>query len=221
MPLGAGDDLFAGVRDSSREGFEEGHTELIDVARRRRFAADEVLGSHVGHRTDEIAGLGQARGPVVGRLDGEAEVGQVSPPFAVDDDVGRLHVTVEDPRLVQLGQGRGNVDTDGDDGGYVEGRPKDEILQGLAGDEFHGEACHVALFVVVEEPYDVGVAKPCMDDALALKSSPDLGSDFSGGSQHLQGHLAAQPLVGGAEHGPHAALAQLFEQAIPGGGSGR
>jgi len=85
----------------------EGHPQGIHVGARVQLPlAAHLLGRHVGQR----ARLGAAASQVIGALRaGQAEVQEHRPTRAVDGDVGGLHVPVQHPAGVGVGQGQGHL----------------------------------------------------------------------------------------------------------------
>ena len=93
-------------RPAGEQGVEHG-AQAVDVGRRGDLAprAGDLLGRHVRRRAQDQAGL---RDPaVVLEAAGQAEVGDVGPALAVEQDVGRLQVAVEDAAQVGVVDGAG------------------------------------------------------------------------------------------------------------------
>src|SRR6185503_1502002 len=82
------------------EELVEDEAERVDVAARRDLAAGELLGRHVGRR---------ARAQRLARRPGEAEVGDPDLAAAVEHDVRRLQIAVDDAAVVRRGESRANL----------------------------------------------------------------------------------------------------------------
>ena len=85
------------------EELVEDEAERVDVAARRDLAAGELLGRHVGRRAGADRFTGDA---------GEAEVGDADLAAAVEHDVRRLEIAMDDAALVRGGESGADLPRD-------------------------------------------------------------------------------------------------------------
>ena len=107
----------------ARRDLVEDEAERVEVAPHGRRLARELLGRHVRRRARDLSDV---RG-LLGR-DGEAEVRDPHPPAAVEHDVRRLEVAVEDALLVRGVEARAELPRDVDR--LVHGQVADPLEEG-------------------------------------------------------------------------------------------
>ena len=85
------------------EQLVEHETERVDVAARGHLAAGELLGRHVGRRAGAQRFAGDA---------GQAEVGDPDLAAAVEHDVRRLEIAMDDAAIVRRGEAGADLPRD-------------------------------------------------------------------------------------------------------------
>ncbi len=186
-----------------------------------------LLGRHVRRRAEDRAELGPVSGGQrrgvhqrrrVRRAGGrpwrverlrQPEVEDLDLPFSGQLDVLRLEVAMDDPLLVGLLEGLG--DLPGHRQGLVEGKGAglQPFRQGGALDQLHDQGAHPARLFEPEDRRDVGMVQLGEQPCLALEARQTLGVGGEGRGQHLDRHLTLEPGVAGAIHLAHATLAKL------------
>ena len=108
------------------------------------------------------------------------------------------------------GQGQGDLEE------AVEGHAAglDELRQGLAVDELHGEEGRALGLVDGVDGDDVGVAQGGDSLGLALEEGPALRVVDGALRQELDGHVPLELEVAGLPDDAHAAFAELFDEAV-------
>ena len=134
---------------------------------------------------------------------GDAEVGDLHDPVLGDEDVARLHVAVDDPVAVGVGQGDGHVGADlgRPVGVHGAGRAQDGG-QGPAVDELHDDEVGAVVLAPVEDGDDVRVGQVGGGLGLAAEPLHEGPVDRQLGEEDLQGHgPVEQPVVGPVDLG--------------------
>ncbi len=90
----------------------------------------------------------------------------------------------------------------------------DDCVQAVSLDELEDEHRLPAILEDVVEPDDVRVLEPGKCRGLALEARAELLVVGDPGMQHLERHLAPEPLVVGAPDDAHATATELVAQAI-------
>ena len=199
---GAGDQLVGGA----------GQCVLIRT-RPGRLARDH-LGSQIRHRPDDHVGRGHRGG--VGDQLGDAEVEDhhvVELPgvrVAGDDDVGRLDVAVDDVLAVRVVEGVGDLTGHCPDLG--EGEPLGGQIATV--DVRHREPRRTVDDAVTVDGDDVGVVEG--GGGLGLRGEAPLEFGVAADGDHLHRLAAAQVRVFDHVHLPHATLAELGQDGVPG-----
>jgi elongation factor G len=175
----------------------------------------DLLRRHVVGGAQELPVVGEVRG-VEPR---DAEVGELDPPLAGDEDVGGLDVAVHHPLGVGVLQGLGDLPDDVADALEVHRRfAPQQLLEVGAADELHGDEGGAVLVDHVVDGNDVGVGEDAGALRLADEALPALAQllvlhlpDAEG----LERHQPADEGVLGQIHHPHRTLADLVEDLIP------
>jgi hypothetical protein len=81
-------------------------------------------------------------------------------------------------------------------------------------DQFHDEEVLLAVLPAVVRLHDVGMRQPRQRHRLAAKARHRVGVSQLALGQHLDGDVAAERQVAGAEDSSHAALAELIAQLV-------
>ena len=169
-----------------------------------RFAGQLLGGDGVG-RAEQFAGLAAFGFLVAGP--GEAEIedfrGERAVPVQLEHDIARLDVQVQQPGGVRRGQAAAHLIGQFQKGRHVQRLADDEVLQGAPLDVFHD---HERPFLVrgeIEDGDDVRVVERRQN----ARFPANRGVHPGGLADALDGHVAAQVLIPGAENLPHAAVA--------------
>jgi hypothetical protein len=103
-----GIDLIGGGWKGKTPGqqFVEDHSERPDVATFVHEFPEELLGGHIGHRTDRGALTGE---PGLGRTLRDPEIDDLDLPRVGEDEIGRLDVAVDNTPEVGMGEPGGNL----------------------------------------------------------------------------------------------------------------
>ena len=133
--------------------------EVID-----RLAA-HLLGRHVAHRAEDRPGHGAAHrrrgadvGPEsLGSRPREAEIEDLQPPVAGEEEVLGLEVAVHDAPLVRRGEAARDVDAEVDDLAHRQPAATQPLAQRLALQELHDRVRLAALVAEVMDREDVGM----------------------------------------------------------------
>ncbi len=152
-------------RAPAREELVEDEAQRVDVAARRKLAAFELFGRHVGGR----AGLRLAPARLFGQR-GDAEVRDAHVAALVDHHVGGLEVAVEHALLVNRGESGAELPRDLD--GLVRRQPTDalqERRQLLAAHELHRDEVLAARLAHVVDAAHVAVRNLPRDAHLAVE----------------------------------------------------
>jgi hypothetical protein len=160
-----------------------------------------LLRTHISGRAQRRAGLRHGRARFIQQLD-DAEVGQVGAAGSVEEDVGRLHVAVDDPLAV------GAVERAGDAGqqGHFARRTRPTLQpvgQRAAGQIGHDQVGLAAVLTVAEDGHDGWVAQPLQHVGLALEALAEAEIVAQLNRHQLDGHdLATLRLDSDRPHRP-------------------
>jgi len=209
-----GEGIGSGEGNGAGEHLVEHDSEGVDVAARVSALATDLLGRDVVWRAQALGEVseGEAAGAGVG---GDAEVDEADVVVAVDHDVFRLHVAVDDAVGVDVLEGA--ADADGELDGAVDGQLwllLNDLAEKMAGDPLHD---HVDLGAagIGEDLHDGWMMQAGADVCLALESLEEGGVALDLGVGDFDGDLRAGASVDGAEDGGHAAGGhQLFEVVV-------
>ena len=160
-----------------------------------------LLRGHVLWRADDGDCLGAFGQP------GNAKIGQVSCAVAVEEDVGRFQVAVDDVVGVGFVQGGGDALGDGDDL-FQRQRPlRQAVLQRTAVHQAHDDVGPGVFLAVVVHRHNGVVLQVGDDFGFAFKSLAEVGLLQEAGWQHFQGDFALEAGIVGYVNCPHAPLA--------------
>ena len=196
-----------GERASAGEELVEHEAERVDVAPRRHFAAEKLLGRHVGGRAGPDVFDGADRG--------EPEVHQADLAAAVEHHVRRLQIAVQHATFVGCREPRAQLA--GDVGRLVFGKAADAAErrgQVLAVHQLHREKQLTVHLADVIDAADVRVRDLSSGSHLVVKlrEADRVGGDGIG--QELERDRLAEAEIVGAIHLAHAALAEQADDPV-------
>ncbi len=145
---------------------------------------------------------------------GHTEVGEHHAAIVAKEDVGRLHVAVDQPAVMHHREAAGQLAND------VQSPRRREndaamLRQVAAAEVFHGQVMAAIGDLADVVDGDDGRMAQRGDDVAFLDEAFGKGR-ILGAQQHLDCHLAIQGQLGGEVDLRHAALAESFVQAIAG-----
>ena len=202
-------------------------------------AALGLLGAHVGHRAEGLAGFGEVR---AGLAAGDAEVGDPDFALFVEQQVGGLDVAVDrrrsrarrgGPRRLARPCGRwtarGRRRRRGDGGrrlavsasgigwrgAAICSAPEviEQLAERLAADELHREVVDAALLADGEDGHDVRMVDLGRGLGFVLEAGDVLFVDGGGSGQDLEGDAAAEGDLLRLVDDAHAAAADFADEA--------
>ncbi len=133
---------------------------------------------------------------------GGAEIAELGSPVGPHQDVGGLHVAMDHPRIVGVGQRRGHVSANPRCGLGVERPSAHQLAQRGALDQLECDPGPLVLGPSVEKPHDVGMIEAREQAGLIGEAACVHGIDIA---QYLDGHAPVEHGVVGAVHVSHAA----------------
>jgi len=196
-------------RALAREQLVEHEAERIDVAARGDLDSLELLGRHVVRRAGADLGAGDIRGQR-----GEAEIRDAHLPRAVDHDVRRLEVAVQDPLGVRGGEAGTDLSRDLDR--LLLRRTTDapdQRGQVLAVHVLHRQETLPAGFPHVVDATDAGVRDLTREPHLVEEARQAVLAALDSRGQELQRNGLAQRQVVGPVHLAHPAAAEQTDDA--------
>ena len=196
-------------RQAAGQHLEQDDAQGVDVAAAVQRLGAHLLRTHVAGRAQRRAGLRYGRARFIQQLD-DAEVGQVGAAGGVEEDVGRLHVAVDDALAVGAVERAGNA---GQQGHFARRtRPAlQPVGQRAAGQVGHDQIGLAEVFPVAQNGHNGRVAQPLQHVGLALKALAEAGVAAQLDRHQLDGHnLPAARLYSAIDDG-HAAVANLFD----------
>ena len=204
------------------EAFEQHEPERIDVAGRADEVAEHLLGTQVGR------GAGGVRLFVAARLRGverDAEVGEprvrteLGGAIFDDQHIRRLDVAVYDSTGMYVVERLGEVVADLGDRSRGESRPREEVFEVAAGDEFHHE---IGVRLARRGVVDPGVEQ--RDDPVVAQSREhskfrlvlnEIVLAGCRGTEELEGDIAPELFVSRVVDGGHSAASDHSDRTVP------
>ncbi len=193
---------LARPRERPRAGQElvEDGAQAVDVRAgvELRRLAPRLLGGHVGRRADHPAVEGERR--LGAAALGQPEIGEIDSVVAVDQDIRRLNVAVDDAQAVRVPQGLGQRGDPFDRS--TKSRAADRQLVGeVAALDQGGDQVQLAISLAgIIDRDDVGMVQDGRAARLAEEPADGLGSLHRPGPGPFQGHVAAERGVPGPVH---------------------
>jgi hypothetical protein len=199
-------------RDATREDLERDDPERVQVAAMVDLGGLRLLGAHVVRRPDDVARSGRALHVLVL---GDAEVHQPRDAVAVQHDVGRLQVAVDDAGVVDGLERVGDLDRDVE--GLCCGQRSSFLHQPLqvhAVDELHRDEEQPLLLAEVVDRADVAMshAPRQLDLGLEALRHPAVVGDVR--AQHLDRDDLVERAVARLVDHAHAAAPERTEDLV-------
>ena len=175
--------------------------------------SEHLLGGHVAGRAEREAGAGELG--VAGGAAREPEVGEHGAAVVVDEHVVGLEVAVDDAGVVRVLEPESHLSQVAPRGRAVERTLVEDVPQGSALDERHGDEDDVGGHDEVVDGEDVGVVEPGEGLRLELEALEERAVVLQRRGQRLERDLAAERLLDGAVDDGHAAGAEaLFDVVV-------
>ena len=198
-----------GERLPIREQLVEQRTDGEDVAAVVDLLPHDLLGRHVVQCADEHARLGHARG--LGDA-GDAKIENLQGASGVDHRVGRLDVTMDDPRLVREGQTIAQLFDELQLSKHGHQRPgRDNLGQRLPLDVLHRDERLAPVFADIEDEDDVRMAQARRRSRLSGESLAEL---LVVPQQQLDRDVSIEPRIPRAVQDAHTALPDATEDFV-------
>jgi hypothetical protein len=196
------------------EDLVDDHAQRIDVAAQIETLAACLLGTHVLGSAEYLAG-GRQAGALLRRAPGNAEVHESDVAVGVEHDVAGLQIPVDDPFGVDRLESFSNL------AGRVEGfgwrecaLRSNQLLQGGAADQLHGDELERALPAELVDGADVGMADLPGELDLRTEASNQIVRADQLPTQDLQCDLLVENLIVGRVDTPHTAASQGLEDLV-------
>lgn len=192
----------------------EHRTQTVDVGAFVVHTRVDLLWRHVRERAHQgtllLNGFG---GFFVGNYghSGQPKIEHLDAAFLGEKDVLRFEVPMYDAVLVSGGNSPSDLDSEGNDTGFVE-RALDAIGKGTARQQLEYQEIDVAFRFDGIDAFDVGMIEPGECEGFLAKPSALTGS-VTPAFEHLDRNIAFQLHVPGAVHGPHSARTNLLGQS--------
>ena len=206
------DRRVASERRRASDGFVEHRPQAINIRAGVDLAdaTGGLFGRHRGGGAEDGAG---GRGVAVVPA-GEAEVGEVGGAVAVEEDVRRFDVAVEDAVVVEVVDGAGDLGDEVD--GFVERQRSvaEECSQIVAVDEIHGAPQLPFLVTGVVDRHDARVADAGGQTRLGEEPAALLDGGAAPGCQKLHRHVTPQMEMPGPVDDSHPSPSQFGEKLV-------
>lgn len=171
------------------------------------------LRRQVGRRAEELGRFAVRLGSAARQRARDTEVGDVDAPFAIDENVRRLEVEVENPCLVRRGERLAQADADSHHlPGRQPSRPCEAGAEVLPLDQLHGQEENTGVLADVVDPADAGMRDlpreahlPCQPTLLGVVVA----------LHFLQGDGDAQHAIVGGVDLAHPSLPDVPLDAVP------
>ena len=197
---------------SPDEHLVEHDPERVDVRLLGHVVAERLLGGHVVGGAEHAAGGRQALGLERAR---DAEVGDLGAPVAVDQDVLRLDVAVDELVLVRARQRPADLDGVGHRLGHRQPPiAPDAVLERLALHELEHDVGSAVVLPGVDHRDHVGVVQLGHGARLAPEALELVRVARDVPVHQLDGHPALERGVEGAVHARHAARPDLLVELV-------
>jgi hypothetical protein len=144
----------------------------------------------------------------------EAKVDQSWPPLIVDEYVGRLDVTVDDPHAVGMVERIGEPANDPSHGQRVHLMMVAIPPERVTAHKLIGDPAPAVVESGVEDGYDVGMVKSSDGSRLPEETLHHSLSGV-GALEHLDSDVSIQPGIVCSEHFAESAVTQVFAQLKP------
>ena len=145
---------------------------------------------------------------------GQSEVGDVRPALVIEQDVGRLEVAVEDPALVRVVHGRGDLGHEPRDDTGIPGQPRLGRGKAAAGQERHAEIMQPVVLPDLEDRHDIRMFERSDDLRFVLESEQVLPRGEPAVEYHLQCDQTAWRELSGLINDAHTPAADLGEDLV-------
>ena len=203
--------------------------EREQVGARVQFLAAHLFGRHVGDRAEGRSRAGEMLligGERLGFaaaiwLDenrasnfGQSEVENLGVAASGHEDVGGLDVAMHDALGVRRIERVGDLNAKVEEGVGFQGPARHAVLEGLAVEQFHDDEALALMLANLVNGADVGMVERGRGAGFAAETLDRLRVLGNLVGQKLQGDKAAQGDVLGLIDDPHAAAAQLLEDAV-------
>ncbi len=173
----------------------------------------DLLGRHVGESPEDgsrrgLTGQGREVGSgsadLIRSLLCEAEVEDLRPALAGDEDVLRLQVAVDDPLVVGGGEAFADPDRELEDAAGSERPAREARPQRVSLEELEDHVGRAVVDPGIEDREQVRIVEGARQPRLLLEAAQAfrVGRDF--GAQHLQRDLAPETVVPRSIHLPHS-----------------
>ena len=167
----------------------------------------EVVDRAEGHARQRHLGLGDRPG--------DPEVDDLDPAVGPDQDVARLHVTVDEASGVCGGEGPGDAGPDPRDlARRQRAAPAQDRGEVLPVDQLHDDVRAAGVLAEVVDRDDVGVAERGGRLGLLPEARREVGVAQVLRTEQLERDVATELGIGGAVDGRHPAAAQQLDQAV-------
>ena len=197
-------------RRPAREHLVEDDAERVDVAPLGRRLAGRLFGGDVLGAADDAARLREAG---AGEDLGDAEVGQLEDAIVADEDVRRLEIAMDDAVIVDMLEGRADLEGDVDGVAPRElAAHVDEVVEPASLDELHGVPVMPVLVAGVVELDDVRMRELGERLDLAFEALEEAGVLGEIGGEDLEGGLSAGDEFLGEMDASHAAAPDLARE---------
>ena len=207
--------VFARERKLPGDELVQHHAHGEDIAAPVDHLVAQPLRRHVGHRADDVSRPRQAdvlAAPLQAR---NAEVQQLGLAVRLHEDVGRLHVAMNDVVGVRVPQRRAGLLDDAQPVHHGERHvARDDLVQRIALHALHHDVGNPVVFAEIVDRHDVGVIEPAGLAAFFIESRQHLAVAGHSLGEGFDGHFAPDLLVHRAIDHAHAAAPQHFDHVV-------
>ena len=188
-----------GEGDDAGDRFVENQGERVDVSPTIDAVAERLLGRGIpGRAHRRPRRLGQRR---LGQCPGETEVSHTQPPLLVEEQVGGLHVAMDEPTGVRIGEPLGGLGPDGNGLGQAQTGPLVEhVPQRPPAEELEHEERTLLVLAPVVDRQHVRVGQRGRGLCLGPEPAEEAAVGGQRRVQDLDGHTTLQCRVERREH---------------------